>query len=271
MEQKSLRLLLFLAIILLLGACTPQKNLIYFQSDTPKDSVYTYVYPKDKSEFVQPYTLTENDELFVNVMCGSEQTREDFKVLSSTVNYSMNETALYMTSFTIDSKGYISFPIIGEIYLKGLTLEEARVLIEEKVQEYAYDAIVTCKLVNFRVEILGEINRPNVYTFSKDKVSIFDVISTAGDLTYHANRKAIKIIRKENNRDIIYTLDLRRADILQDPNFFLKSGDIVFVEPNKVTKDFANFNIPMSTIASSLSIISTAISLVLLILTIKGN
>jgi polysaccharide export outer membrane protein len=272
MNRKYLVLLLPLTVVIVFASCTPQRNLVYFQNDTSKDSLYTYVYPKDKSEFLQPYTLTENDELYVNVLSTDNLTQEMFGRIMTTGSYGASEISIYMNSYTIDSKGNISVPGMNPIHLKGLTLEEARQKIEEEAREsIANDIVVICKLVNFRIEVLGEVVRAGKYTYYQDKVSIFDVIASAGDLTYHANRKSVKIIRKENNRDVIYVLDLRRADILQEPNYYLKSGDIVYVEPNKVTKSFANFNIPMSTIASSLSIVSTAISLIILVVTLKNK
>ncbi|MDR0789264.1 MAG: polysaccharide biosynthesis/export family protein [Bacteroidales bacterium] len=269
MKQKSSHFLLFATIIIIFGACTPQKQLIYFQNDTPKDSTYTYVYPKDKSEFSQPYTLTENDELYINIIAPDPDNQEMFGKITVGSGSNATEMSIYMNSYTIDAKGNITIPALEPIYVKGLTLEEARIAIENAAKEIAFDAVVVCKLVNFRVDILGEINRPGKYSYYQDKVSIWDAISNAGDLTYFANRASIKIIRKEKSKDVIYTLDLRSADILQDPNYFLKSGDVIYVEPNKSTKAFSNFNIPMGTIASSLSVISAAISLVLLVVTLK--
>jgi polysaccharide export outer membrane protein len=126
-------------------------------------------------------------------------------------------------------------------------------------------------LVNFKIKILGEVNRPSTYNFTQYRVNIFDVLAAAGDITYFGNKKSVKIIRKANNKDVIYNLDVRNADILQNPNYYLQSGDIVYVEPNKGTKAFNNFNIPMSTIAGSLSIISTGISLILTILLLRDR
>ena len=273
MKRNPSHFLLFAATltIIIFGACTPQKQLIYFQNDTPIDSTYSYVYPKDKSEFSQPYTLTETDELYIHIISPDEDNQTMLGQITTSITYGASETSIYTSSYTIDSKGNITLPALDPIYVKGLTLEEARATIEATVREIALDAVVICKLVNFRVNILGEINRPGKYSFYQDKVSIFDIIATAGDMTYFANRTSVKIIRKEKNKDVIYTLDLRSADILQNPNYFLKSGDIVYVEPNKKTKAFSNFNIPMGTIASSLSVVSAAISLVLLVIALKNK
>ena len=271
MKQNSSHFLLFAVMfaIIILAGCTSQSKLIYFQNDTPPDSTYSYIYPRDKTEFSQPYTLTETDELYIHIISPDEDNQAMLGQITTAINYGANETSIYLSSYTIDTRGNITIPALDPIYVKGLTLEEARATIEKAVREIALDAVVICKLVNFRVNILGEIGRPGKYSFYQDKVSIFDVLATAGDMTYFANRSSIKIIRKEKNKDVIYTLDLLNANILQDPNYFLKSGDIVYVEPNKTTKAFSNFNIPMGTIASSLSIVSTAVSLVLLVIALK--
>ena len=97
--------------------------------------------------------------------------------------------------------------------MKGLSIEEARNKIEKKVAEWIVDPVVICKMVSFKISILGDVNRPGTYTFYQDNVSIFDVVSAAGDLSYYGNREEVKIIRKTSTYDEIIKVDLRDVDV----------------------------------------------------------
>ena len=90
---------------------------------------------------------------------------------------------------------------------------------------------------------------------------MFELLAVAGDLTYYGNRERVKIIRKTISEDIIYTVDLRNVEILQDKNMYLQPGDVVYVEPNKNTKALSTLNIPLTTISNSLVVLTSVISI----------
>ena len=179
--------------------------------------------------------LEIGDVLFVRVLSSNDKSYEFFNVETNT-NSSANNTSmasLYLNGSTINSKGVIEIPIIGEIYLLGKNLEEAKISIQKVVEEYLQDAIVIVKLANFQVTILGEVNKPGTFPVLKENVTIFEALALAGDLSDYANRQKIKIVRTYNNKKKIYTIDLTNQQLLLSDFYYLRNNDMIYVEPLK--------------------------------------
>ncbi len=179
--------------------------------------------------------LEIGDVLFVRVLSSNDKSYEFFNVETNT-NSSANNTSmasLYLNGSTINSKGVIEIPIIGEIYLLGKNLEEAKISIQKVVEEYLQDAIVIVKLANFQVTILGEVNKPGTFPVFKENVTIFEALALAGDLSDYANRQKIKIVRTYNNKKKIYTIDLTNQQLLSSDFYYLRNNDMIYVEPLK--------------------------------------
>jgi polysaccharide export outer membrane protein len=179
--------------------------------------------------------LEIGDVLFVRVLSSNDKSYEFFNVETNT-NSSANNTSmasLYLNGSTINSKGVIEIPIIGEIYLLGKNLEEAKISIQKVVEEYLQDAIVIVKLANFQVTILGEVNKPGTFPVLKENVTIFEALALAGDLSDYANRQKIKILRTYNNKKKIYTIDLTNQQLLLSDFYYLRNNDMIYVEPLK--------------------------------------
>lgn len=262
---KNYTYLLYIVIsVIFFASCTPQKKLMYFQLKEGQDTtkVYQYNYPSGQSNYSPNYLLEERDVLYIQIK--SSVDIESNKLFSdgNSMYSTTNESSIYLNSYIIDNNGEINLPIAGKVQLKGLSIEGARKKIEEKVSEWIVDPVVICKMVSFKISILGDVNRPGTYTFYQDNVSIFDVVAAAGDLTYYGNREEVKIVRKTSKEDQIIKVDLRDADILKNPIYYLQPGDIIYVRSNKTTKSLSYFSQPLSTITSSLSLITTIVTLI---------
>lgn len=257
-------LFFFSSILLLFTSCTPQKNLMYFQQKEGSDTSahYKYTYPEGQENYSPNYLLEARDVLYITIK--SSVDAESNKLFSDQQSYNslQSESGIYLNSYVIDRYGEINLPVVGKINLKGLSIEEARNKIEKKVAEWIVDPVVICKMVSFKISILGDVNRPGTYTFYQDNVSIFDVVSAAGDLTYYGNREEVKIIRKTSTYDEIIKVDLRDVDVLKNPIYYLQPGDIVYVRSNKTTKSLSYFSQPLATLTSSLSLVATIVTLV---------
>lgn len=254
-----------LACVFVFTACTPQKNLMYFQPNNPKDttSYYKYSYPKGEENYSPNYSLKTGDVLYIQIK--SAVDAESNKVFGDNNSQytTTSESGIYLSSYVIDNSGEVNLPIVGKVKIEGMTIEQARQTIEGKVGEWLVKPVVICKMVSFKVSILGDVNRPGTYTFYKDNVSIFDVVAAAGDLTYYGNRGEVKIVRKTAGEDIVMKVDLRKADILKDKQYYLQPGDIVYVRSNKVTKSLSYFSQPLATLTASLSLVATIVTLVI--------
>lgn len=133
------------------------------------------------------------------------------------------------SGYAVSETGYIYFPVLGFIKVVGLTKPQLQVYITTKLQEYVKDPMVFVNFSDFTVNILGEVRNPGQQVFQKDKVTIIDAISAAGDLTDEGKRQNITVIREENGKKISYFLDLRSSNIFRSPAYQLRTNDIVYI------------------------------------------
>jgi polysaccharide export outer membrane protein len=154
----------------------------------------------------------------------------------------MNTRSTYsqpvLQSYLVDNDGTIDFPVIGKITVGGLTKSQTEQLIVEKIRPYmaaTENPIVTVRMVNYKISVLGEVARPGMFTVANEKISILEALAQAGDLTIYGVRDRVKLIREDAmGKKEIHTLNLNDANIISSPYYYLQQNDIVYVEPNKV-------------------------------------
>jgi polysaccharide biosynthesis/export protein len=258
-----------LVAIFMLASCTSQKNLVYFQNDELDGNIpdrQTYTYQQGEENVSPEYKLQPHDMLYIQIASSlDEESSGLFSGTSGTNNYysQTSETGIYLNSYEVNDEGIITLPVIGNLNVQGLTIDQAKEQIRVKAEEYSKGVVVICRMVTFKIKVTGEVNKPGIYTFYQPSVNIFDALITAGDLTYDGNRSKIRIIRKSAEKDEVFTLDIRKTSVLKDSNYFLRPGDIVYVEPNKNTKTLTSINRPLTTITSSLSLIASLVAIIL--------
>ena len=126
----------------------------------------------------------------------------------------------------MDNEGKINFPVLGELNVGGLTKKEAEQLIVDKLKPYIKETpIVTVRMVNYKISVLGEVARPGTFTISNEKVNLLEALAMAGDMTVWGGR--------DNVKQEIVTLDLNKAETILSPYYWLQQNDIVYVTPNK--------------------------------------
>ncbi|HVW99346.1 MAG TPA: polysaccharide biosynthesis/export family protein, partial [Candidatus Babeliaceae bacterium] len=133
----------------------------------------------------------------------------------------------------VDKNGYVDIPLAGKIKVGGLTTSEARDAITKVATTYFVNPVVNVRIINFKVTVIGEVMRPGQYTIQDEKASILDAIGMAGDLTIFAKRENVLLIRTVNNDKEFIRFDLNSSDLFKSPYFYLKQGDVIYVEPNK--------------------------------------
>lgn len=226
--------LAMMAVLVFLGSCSSTKNIPYIQNSAsvnldnrelydarimPKD-ILTITVSAEEADAAIPFNLTVPNSI-------SQGTRSSLTQQPVLQNY------------LVDNDGNIDFPRIGRIKLGGLTKSEAEKYIEKKIKPYfsssAGNVIVTVRMVNYKISVLGEVARPGMYTVTNEKISIFEALAQAGDLTIYGVRDNVKLIREDaNGQKSIQVLDLNDANLLNSPYYYLQQNDIVYVEPNKV-------------------------------------
>ncbi|HAS58997.1 MAG TPA: sugar transporter, partial [Algoriphagus sp.] len=168
----------------------------------------------------------------------------------------------YMTGYTVDKNGFIRLPIIGEVQVKDKTIDEARVIIESKLREFLKNELyVKVKLGGIRYSALGEFRRPGKFVVLQDRMTIFEAIANAGDLTTVAKRDEVLLIRQYPEGTKLHRINLNDRSIIQSPFYFIQPNDQLYVEPMKVREVGAGENA-----AQSLSLIISAITVAVLLI-----
>ena len=159
-------------------------------------------------------------------------------------------------TYLVDNKGNIDFPILGSLHVAGM--------LKEKISVYAKSPLVTVQIQNFKVSVLGEVNKPGTITIPNERVSILDAIGLAGDLTIYGERRNVVVIRDINGKKEFHRFDLTSSQMLNSPYYYLQQNDIVYVEPNKARRGNSQysqnnqFNVSVaSTIVSAISVLAS--------------
>ena len=140
-----------------------------------------------------------------------------------------------LQQYLVSNDGTIDFPVLGTLQVSGLTKSEAENLIREKLGIYLKETpIVTVRMTNYKISVLGEVASPGMFTINNEKVNIFEALALAGDLTIYGKRNNVKLIREDaaGQREII-ELNLNKSDIITSPYYYLQQNDILYVTPNK--------------------------------------
>jgi polysaccharide export outer membrane protein len=231
--------LIFYAVLLLsvtsFYSCQTSRQLPYF-----KDLPETQPVSKIATLPYEPLQLQANDEVQVTISSPSAEASHFFNlasisspVVAGTAPLSGSSQALsnlYHVSYT----GNITIPVLGNIRVAGLTTEQVKFDIMERLKEYLKDAVVTVTLTNFKVTVIGEVNRPVVIPVNGQSINVLEAVGASGDMTVFGIRKNVKVIRKlPDGTTEVAILDFNKSDVMQSPYFQLKQNDIVYIQPNK--------------------------------------
>jgi polysaccharide biosynthesis/export protein len=183
----------------------------------PSDALNIRVFSYDQ-EAAAPFNLSQGQMMGNQMFGGGGFNNQAFRTLFG---------------YEVDEEGYIDFPVLGRLRVAGMTINQMREELLRQIEPYLKDATVNIQFINFRITILGEVGRPATYNVPSNRVSIFDALGLAGDLTPYANRTNVLIIREQDGQRSYGRLDLQNQDIFLSPYFYLLQNDVVYVEPIK--------------------------------------
>jgi polysaccharide export outer membrane protein len=223
--MKLTRFLIAISILVMFSSCVTQRRVEYLQ-DSNKN-----IKPFKEAE-LPDYRLKPNDELFIQVTSLDEAAINVFSksVQDSYIGYMQPYGASFL-SYSIDKEGYLFLPVIGKILVKDKTISEVIVILKDSLTHILNQPIVTVKLVNRYVSVLGEVKNPGHFAYSQDKLTIYDALGLAGDITDYGNRNKVILIRNLNGENIRVNVDITKSDILVSDYYNLRPNDIVYVKP----------------------------------------
>ena len=205
-------------------------------------------------------TIKVDDELLITITSSQPTATAHYNVPLSNpaTREELNVTTTpRQQTFIVDSEGFILMPVLGKVKVKGLTTEQLQQQISEVVRRDVSDAIVRVELINFQVVVAGEVSRPSTIQVRRNRFSILDALSAAGDLTPYGERSNILIIREVEGQRVFAHLDLNSSDLLSSPYFYLQQNDYIYVAPNEIRQANSRYN---QDNAYKLTVISTIVS-----------
>lgn len=254
MKTKKFSLLagMMLGVAILFSSCKTPTNVAYVQDFDRNLMVVEAqareairIQPDDKLQIIVTSKDPQLAGLF-NLPVVTTRLGQNANLYGTSTNYgTTNNTSEGLSSYTVTEKGTIDFPVLGVLHVAGMTRSELASFIKGEImgRNLIKDPTVVVEFLNNGVSVLGEVNRPGRFTFNRDELTVLDAIAMAGDLNLQGQRENVKIIRNEDGQVKIYIVDLTDGkNLYNNPGFYLKQNDLVYVEPNDMRKRATTVN-----------------------------
>ena len=219
-SRNSIFLILFSAM--LLTSCATKKEVVYFQNTSSFETIV------DKNSFTPKFKV--DDLVNIHVSTLDIEASVPFNLFRGASEGGIRPEQV---DYLVDQDGEIDFPVIGKIKISGLSAEEVRVLLREKLNDFLKNPIINIRLQNFTVTILGEVRMPGTYPVNGERISILEALGLAGDLTVKGVRTNVMVIRDFDGTKVYTRIDLTKKEAMSSPVYYLTQNDVVYVEPNK--------------------------------------
>jgi polysaccharide export outer membrane protein len=202
-------------------------------------------------------TIQKGDILYIGVTSLNPLEASAFNSINSIIvqNGGINNMPLNTTpGQLISDDGTVKLPYVGNLLARGKTTTQLSKEIALLISPYLKDPIITVRFMNFKVTVLGEVNRPGVINVTNERISVLEAIGSAGDLTAFSKRNNILLIRDSAGMQVFKRFSLEDKTIFFKPYYFLQPNDVLYVETNSV-KSLSTSNIPilLPSIISALS------------------
>jgi len=204
------------------------------------------------SENSSSFTIQPGDQLSISISAKDMDVVKPFNQNYSsteTSQYSIGNTNLPMQQklssepvYLVDSQGNFDFPKLGIINTTGKTIEQLKKDLKNQLSRYIIDPGVNIKTTNFKVTVLGEVNKPGQFWMQDGQSgTVLSVLGLAGDLTIYGKRDNILIVRNNNGVTEKAYINISDASFINSPYYYVKQNDVIYVSPNEARKTSASF------------------------------
>ncbi len=213
---------ILVCILAVLSSCASRKDVVYFQDTGNFETLV------NDNMFVSKFKV--DDLVSIHVSSLNPEASAPFNLFRGNSEGGFQAEQL---DYLVDQAGEIDFPVIGKLKIEGLSPDEVRVLLRNRLSDYLKDPIINIRLRNFTVTVLGEVLRPGTYPVNGEQITILEALGFAGDLTLRGVRNNVLVIRDFNGTKVYTRVDLTSKDVTESPVFYLTQNDVVYIEPNK--------------------------------------
>lgn len=232
-------------LTLTLSGCGASKNVLYMQNLTPDAAISQVA--------VEPIKIQPGDEIMVYVTCSDPEIAARLSLMAGTRRPELTPNGVSATStalilpYTVNAKGDIQMPEIGDIHIEGLTRQQIAREVEKRIIDAHLvkdkSVTVTVQFANLSFSTVGELTKPGTYSISKDDLTVLEAISISGDLTIYGKRDAVWVIREQPDGSCkSYRLNLKDSSFMQSPAYYIQQNDVIYVEPNDVRAGQSTLN-----------------------------
>lgn len=263
----NLRNILLITLSLLMVGCASKKNQLAYFKDiaTENDGVIIESFDADYSLRIVP-----DDELLITVTSMSPEATSMFNLPMANIATRGQQQVtgnVAMQTYIVDKEGDIYFPSLGQLHVAGMTTGELTKLLLDRISTEVESPMVRVEIVNFAINILGDVKVPGRYHINEEEVTLLDALAMAGDLSDYGKRENILLIRRDGDKTVYHRFNLQNITSLDSEYFYLKQNDVIYVEPNNIKSDNAKYNTnnayKLTVISSIVGTVSVIASLVI--------
>lgn len=252
--KKLSKLPLLCAAFLACYGCVSPKQIVYFQSSDTTRLVQLPIIKPVVSR------IQQNDILAITVGSFNQESNEILNFANinalTTTNFPGQQAGFPRNQplgYLVDAQGYVEVPFVGRLKLTGLTLEEAANLVRIEVSKSLKEPAINVRFLNHKFSVLGEMNRPGTYNLLEDNITLPEALAMAGDLTIYGQRNNVMVIRETNGVREVARLNLLDRDVLNSPYYYIRNGDLIYVEPSKAKATFTDRSIQLVPVITSIA------------------
>lgn len=220
--MRFFKYLAFFLVLIWFSSCKVFRSNLMLK--TPKD--YTYDKIVD-SVSEQNYKIEANAIIVLRIF-----SNDGFKLIDL-ANSANNSNFRFEIEYTVDPSGYCKLPLVGNVKLSGLTINEGQTLLEELYSEYYVKPFVTLKVSNKRVIVFpGNGGDAKVLYLTNNNTTVIEALALAGGIMEDGKAYKVKLIRNEGvSKPKVYLMDLSKIEGLTAARSVVLANDIIYVEP----------------------------------------
>lgn len=225
--------------LVMMISCTSPSKVVYFNNfqDTAigiqKDSLAKKLHI---GQYNFENLIQKNDQLWITV---GGSNINDLLIINSANGVPAGTATSTLpqggssTGYVVESDGKIKLPYLGSIKAEGLTRLQLESFLAEKLKDFTKDPVVNVRFLNYGFSVMGEVTKPGKYPMVTERTTILEALSMAGDLSDMGKRESVLVIREVNGQREFARVNLLSKDIFTSPYYYLKTNDVIYVEPAK--------------------------------------
>ena len=260
--KKIIALIVFIG---LLYSCATKDDVVYFNGMNSTDN----------SIGLDSYSPTYHidDELVIIVNALDSEAARPFNKSSVSVSLDILDARgrERIQTYRVDPDGNVNFPVLGKLKMAGLNRAQATQMLQEKLAVYIKDPIVDIETVNYRITVLGEVNRPGTFTATNERITLVEAISLAGDMTIYGERENVLVIQDYDGKKTYTRVNLKSDELFNSPVYYLSQNDVVYVEPNKTRAKNSSIGAQTGVLLSAFGLLISVSALVVTIINTSNS